>query len=181
MPDGEVIKSYRIIVMYLRESGQTGKNMGIEIERKFLLKDSTWKEDLVGKHYCQGYLSRGENCTVRVRTVEEKAFLTVKGRTQGFSRHEYEYEIPVSEGREMLESLCGRNRVEKYRYLFSYRGMVWEIDEFLGANAGLVVAEIELESEDQIFAKPPWLAEEVTGDARYYNACLASRPFCVWT
>ncbi|MCF8057479.1 MAG: CYTH domain-containing protein [Desulfocapsa sp.] len=154
--------------------------MAIEIERKFLVKDSSWKEGSVGKLYRQGYLSREKGCIVRVRRVEERAFLTVKGAGDGLSRPEYEYEIPVADGQELLDTLCARPLIEKNRYLVHHAGMVWEVDEFLEDNRGLVVAEIELTSPEQSFEKPPWLGIEVTGDPRYYNSSLSRKPFCSW-
>jgi len=154
--------------------------MAIEIERKFLVRDSSWKEGVVGKRYCQGYLSREKGSTVRVRRVEERAFLTVKGPGDGLSRPEYEYEIPVADGQELLDTLCERPLIEKIRYLIHHAGMVWEVDEFLGDNRGLVVAEIELSSPGQRFEKPLWLGTEVTGDPRYYNSILSRQPFCGW-
>lgn len=155
--------------------------MAVEIERKFLVKNDTWKENAIPKHYCQGYLSRQQGRTVRVRRVESKAFLTIKGPTShGCSRKEYEYEIPVNDGQELLETLCEQPLIEKYRYLVTFAGMVWEVDEFLGENRPLVVAEIELESVEQHFEKPDWIAEEVTGDIRYYNSSLCVTPYATW-
>lgn len=154
--------------------------MAIEIERKFLVKDRSWMQGAEGKLYSQGYLIREKERTVRVRRVEDRAFLTVKGESDGLSRLEYEYEIPVADGQELLDTLCKRPLIEKVRYLVSYAGMVWEVDEFRGANKGLVVAEIELASPEQQFAKPPWLGEEVTGDLRYYNSILSRKPFSEW-
>jgi adenylate cyclase len=154
--------------------------MAIEIERKFLVRDSSWKEGVVGKLYRQGYLSREKGSTVRVRRVEERAFLTVKGPGDGLSRPEYEYEIPVADGQELLDTLCEQPLIEKIRYLIPHAGMVWEVDEFLGDNRGLVVAEIELSSPEQSFEEPAWLGTEVTGDPRYYNSSLSRDPFCGW-
>ncbi len=155
--------------------------MAVEIERKFLVKNDTWKENATVKRYSQGYLSRQQGRTVRVRRVEEKAFLTIKGPTShGCSRKEYEYEIPVRDGQELLETLCEQPLIEKNRYLVNFAGMVWEVDEFLGENSPLVVAEIELESVGQQFEKPDWLAEEVTGDIRYYNSSLCVTPYSKW-
>jgi len=152
--------------------------MAVEIERKFLVKNDTWKENATSKRYTQGYLSRQQGRTVRVRRVEEKAFLTIKGPTShGCSRKEYEYEIPVHDGQELLETLCEQPLIEKFRYLVSFGGMIWEVDEFLGENSPLVVAEIELERVGQQFEKPDWLAEEVTGDIRYYNSSLCVIPY----
>ncbi len=155
--------------------------MAVEIERKFLVKDKSWMQGAQGKLYCQGYLSREKERTVRVRRVEDKAFLTVKGGSNGPSRLEYEYEIPVEEGQELLDKLCEQPLIEKIRYLVHYAGMAWEVDEFHGDNRGLVVAEIELSSPEQEFEKPSWLGEEVTGDPRYYNSSLCVYPFSSWS
>jgi len=153
--------------------------MGVEIERKFLVKSDSWKDAVYESVDCrQGYLICDEGKTVRVRVIGEKAFLTIKGETFGSSRPEFEYEIPVSDAEEILQ-LCS-NRVEKSRCFVEFDGMEWEIDVFSGENEGLVLAEIELESEDQPFVKPSWTGEEVTGDPRYYNAVLAKHPFRRW-
>ena len=154
--------------------------MAIEIERKFLVKDDSWKAGREGKRYSQGYLSRARGRTVRVRRVEEKGWFTVKGPGDGISRPEFEYEIPLSDARQMLENLCIQPLIEKIRYLVPHGGMVWEVDEFLGENLGLVVAEIELAAADQPFDPPPWLGKEVSGDPRYYNSCLSREPFSSW-
>lgn len=154
--------------------------MAVEIERKFLIKDSSWMVGAKGKFYCQGYLSREKERTVRVRRVEDKAFLTVKGKNDGPARLEYEYEIPVQDGQELLDNLCEQPLIEKIRYLVPFAEMVWEVDVFRGANIGLVMAEIELLSPEQEVVKPPWLGEEVTGDHRYFNSCLSKRPFSAW-
>ena len=154
--------------------------MAIEIERKFLVKNDSWKEGVEGKVYRQGYLSREKGRIVRVRTVEERAFLTIKGAGDGVSRPEYEYEIPVGDGQELLDTLCEHPLIVKNRYQIPFGGMVWEVDEFLEENSGLIVAEIELSSPDQPFDKPPWLGIEVTGDSRYYNSSLSRRPFTTW-
>lgn len=155
--------------------------MAVEIERKFLVKNNSWKDNATRKFYCQGYLSREKGRTVRVRRVDDKAFFTVKGvTTQGCSRDEYEYEIPVKDGQELLDNLCYQPLIEKYRYLVEFSGMIWEVDEFLRENSQLVVAEIELEHVEQSFEKPPWLGEEVTGDVRYYNSSLTLTPYSEW-
>jgi CYTH domain-containing protein/serine phosphatase RsbU (regulator of sigma subunit) len=151
--------------------------VGVEIERKFLVKDLSWMHGVKGKLYCQGYLSREKERTVRVRRVEDQAFLTVKGSNDGPSRLEYEYVIPVTDGQELLDNLCEQPLIEKVRYRVPYAGMVWEVDEFRGANKGLVVAEIELISPEQEIESPPWLGEEVTWDSRYYNSSLVLRPY----
>ena len=153
--------------------------MGIEIERKFLVKDDTWKATAGTGHCCrQGYLCSGAGKTVRVRIMDNIAFLTIKGPTEGISRAEFEYEIPVSDG-ETLLSMCG-NLVEKTRYIIPHDRMRWELDVFSGDNDGLVMAEIELESEDQEFELPAWVGKEVSGDPRYFNGSLSRYPFCLW-
>ncbi|MDC8785968.1 CYTH domain-containing protein [Roseateles koreensis] len=153
--------------------------MGFEIERKFLVTADAWKQ-AAGRRFSQGYLSRDPARTVRVRVVGEQAWLTIKGRNAGASRAEYEYEIPVADGREML-ALCDGPLIDKIRHVIHFAGMDWEVDEFLGANAGLIVAEIELASADQAFEAPPWLGAEVTEDTRYFNSQLATHPYASWT
>jgi len=154
--------------------------MGVEIERKFLIKNDSWKEsNPVGSVCRQGYLASDSKRTVRVRIMDDQGFLTVKGATDGFSRLEFEYEIDLPDAQYMM-MLC-ENIIEKKRYRIPYAGMIWELDVFEGANAGLVVAEIELESTDQKFKIPEWVSTEVTDDDRYYNACLARTPYAVWT
>jgi adenylate cyclase len=154
--------------------------MGIEIERKFLVSSEGWRQATgTQTRFSQGYLSRDPARTVRVRLAGERAFLTIKGATQGATRAEFEYEIPVADAQQLLAMSDGPV-VDKVRHLCTHEGMTWEVDEFLGANAGLVVAEIELQSEGQAFGRPAWLGEEVTGDARYVNANLAVTPFSVW-
>jgi adenylate cyclase len=154
--------------------------MGIEIERKFLVTGDGWRQPASAQtRFSQGYLSREPARTVRVRLADERAFLTVKGATKGATRAEFEYEIPLADAPQLL-AMCDGPVVEKIRHVCLHEGMTWEVDEFLGANAGLVVAEIELVSEDQPFARPAWLGAEVTGDARYVNANLAVRPFTRW-
>jgi CYTH domain-containing protein len=154
--------------------------MGIEIEKKFLLTGMEWKQLATGTAYRQGYLSSVKERTVRVRTIDDKGFLTVKGISVGAVRREYEYEIPADDARALLDELCEKPIIEKNRYKVEYRGFTWEIDEFFGENEGLVVAEIELESEDQLFDKPDWVGEEVTGDPRYFNSNLIKQPFSSW-
>ena len=132
-----------------------------------------------GVRFRQGYLQT-HPCTVRVRTEGERGVLTIKGQTRGFSREEFEYEIPRGDADRMLDTLALPSLIDKIRYKIPYQGFVWEVDEFLGDNAGLVVAEIELSDEGQAFERPGWIGEEVTGDRRYANSALASRPFCMW-
>ena len=151
--------------------------MNVEIERKFLVKSEAWRGLAEGVRFRQGYL---HPCTVRVRTEGERGVLTIKGQTRGFSREEFEYEIPRGDADRMLDTLALPSLIDKIRYKIPYQGFVWEVDEFLGDNAGLVVAEIELSDEGQAFERPGWIGEEVTGDRRYANSALASRPFCMW-
>jgi adenylate cyclase len=155
--------------------------MAKEIERKFLVEGDAWRALAKGTNYRQGYLNSAKERTVRVRTAEDKAFLTIKGLTVGATRAEYEYEIPFDEGKAMLDALAEKPLIEKKRYKIPAGGLTWEIDEFLGDNAGLIVTEVELKSEDQAFERPAWLGDEVTGDPRsYYNANLIKKPFTRW-
>ena len=154
--------------------------MAKEIERKFLLSGDGWRVGARGTSYRQGYLSTVKERTVRVRTVGEKGFLTVKGLTTGVTRAEFEYEIPTADAHAMLEALCERPLIEKKRYRIEYGGLVWEVDEFFGENAGLVLAEVELEHEGQTVDLPSWIGEEVSGDPRYFNANLIKKPFTTW-
>lgn len=152
----------------------------LEIERKFLVKSDAWKK--LGKPvlYRQGYLTQDNSRTVRVRLAGDKGYLTIKGKTTGFSRVEFEYEIPASDAQNMLDTLAFHPLIEKTRTCVTYAGHVWEVDEFFGENAGLVMAEIELTSETELFEKPDWIGEEVTGDPRYYNSALAKCPYSSW-
>ncbi len=154
--------------------------MAQEIERKYLLNSDQWKSLAEGIHYRQGYLSIDIERTVRVRTIGEKGYLTIKGITVGISRLEFEYEIPIDDANELLEELCERPIIEKHRYKISYGGLVWEVDEFHGVNEGLVMAEVELESADQVIEMPAWVGEEVSGDPRYFNANLVNNPYSNW-
>lgn len=153
--------------------------MGLEIERKFLVTGTEWKGLATGLHTRQGYLSIAMDRTVRVRIAGERGFLTIKGKTHGLSRAEFEYAIPVEDAAELLD-LCEKPLIEKTRYRVPFGSHTWEVDEFHGANAGLVVAEVELESADEKPALPPWVGREVSGDARYYNANLVKTPFTSW-
>ncbi len=154
--------------------------MGTEIERKFLVSGDAWRGLGPAVEIRQGYLAREEKCVVRVRVSGERAWLTVKGRVRGISRPEYEVEVPLEEGREMLETLCCGPIMEKRRTRVDCGGVVWEVDEFTGENAGLVVAEVELESADQKIECPAWIGAEVTGDPRYYNSNLMVNPYRNW-
>jgi CYTH domain-containing protein len=154
--------------------------MGVEIERKFLLQGDAWRGLGQAVLLRQGYLSSARERVVRVRIEGGQAMLTIKGANVGATRGEWEYPIPLADAVELLDGLCEQPLIEKYRHRIEHAGMVWEVDEFLGANAGLVVAEIELASEDQSFEKPDWVGAEVSGDARYYNANLIRHPFSQW-
>ena len=151
-----------------------------EIERKFLVKNDEYKVTASSFVFKQGYLSVDSGRTVRVRTYDNKGFITIKGKARSFTRDEFEYEIPANEADMMLENLCIRPLIEKIRHFVIYMGNEWVIDEFLGVNSGLVVAEIELKSEEQLFDKPEWLGEEVTFDRRYGNSHLVTKPYSEW-
>ena len=152
--------------------------MATEIERKFLVKEGTWRNEK-GTEYRQGYLNSAKERIVRVRIIDGKGYLTIKGLTVGASRMEFEYEIPRPDAEAMLD-ICEKPLIEKNRYVVQEGGFVWEIDEFFGENLGLIVAEVELEREDQVFPKPVWVGAEVTGDPRYFNSNLIKNPFTKW-
>ena len=152
--------------------------MGIEIERKFLVVGDDWRQ-APAVPYAQGYLNRDKRRTVRVRIAQGEAWLTVKGVNAGATRAEFEYAVPLADAEQML-ALCDGPLVRKLRRVVVHAGATWEIDEFQGDNAGLVVAEIELASEDAPFERPPWLGAEVTHDPRYFNSSLATAPFSTW-
>jgi adenylate cyclase len=153
--------------------------MAKEIEHKFLVTSDAWRASArAGVPYVQGYLSTEPGRTVRVRLAGDRGFLTVKGKTSGATRDEFEYEVPKADAEQMLE-MCDR-LVAKTRYVVPHEGHDWEIDVFEGANAGLIVAEIELDREGEAFARPPWAGEDVTADGRYANASLAKEPYSTW-
>ena len=149
--------------------------MNQEIERKFLVQGEPWK-NYDGDVIQQGYISRGE-ATVRVRIRGGKGYLTIKGKTIGVSRAEYEFEVPLNDAEEMLELFCGQQRIQMKRYLIPHKGFTWEVDVFEGMNQGLVVAEIELSAEDEEFEKPLWVGQEVSDDFRYFNSSLLTKPW----
>lgn len=156
--------------------------MGTEIERKFLLKDASWKDAVREIHALrQGYFPSASGVTTRIRVADEKAFLTIKGPATNISRPEFEYEIPRIDAEMMLLMFCGGCEVVKHRSILEYEGYRWEIDEFHGENEGLVVAEIELESQDEPFPVPPWLGLEVSYEPRYRNSRLLRHPFSKWS
>lgn len=155
--------------------------MAKEIERKFLVVGDEWRKGAVGTHYRQGYLNSVKERTVRIRTINDKAFLTVKGLTVGCTRLEFEYAIPYDDCVKMLDELAEKPIIEKTRYKIpAGNDLTWEIDEFHGVNEGLVVAEIEIPSEDTAFVKPEWIGEDVSSDPRYFNSNLVAHPFTTW-
>lgn len=162
--------------------------MAVEIERKFLVRADKWAKTVKtlkrGIIYRQGYIVRDPERVVRVRCLKDQhlkdqAYLTVKGKVKGYSRLEFEYPIPLTDAEDLL-SLCHKPLVEKTRYILSYQGHSWEVDEFHGENVGLILAEIELKHEGEIFERPTWLGQEVTTDMRYYNSNLVSNPYTKW-
>ena len=152
--------------------------MAEEIERKYLVTGEDWRAG-TGSAFRQGYLSTVKERTVRVRLVGDRGFLTIKGITVGATRAEFEYSIPADEAAELLE-LCEQPIIDKTRHVVEHAGLTWEIDEFHGVNQGLIVAEVELESENQHVALPVWVGDEVTDDPRYFNANLIAHPFSDW-
>ena len=155
--------------------------MGIEIERKFLVKDDSWRQQAdAGTHYRQGYLIGAKQASVRVRIEGDKAFLNIKSMTLGVTRQEYQYPLPPDEAQEMLDTLCEKPLVEKTRYKIQHGGHEWEIDVFAGDNTGLVVAEVELQSEQEAIELPRWVGVEVSADPRYYNVNLVKHPYSTW-
>ena len=155
--------------------------MATEIERKFLIADDGWREHAdAGERYRQGYLFTDRRCSVRLRAAGDRAWLNVKGTTVGASRPEFEYEVPLADALSMLDDLCEPGQIDKTRYRVPAGRHCYEVDVFHGANEGLVVAEVELDSPDEEFERPSWLGTEVTDDERYYNARLARRPWREW-
>lgn len=155
--------------------------MPIEIERKFLVKNDNWRRAINSNcRFRQGYLSIEKLRTVRVRTACQKGFITIKGIRNGIARPEYEYEIPYSEASEMLDLLCIKPVIDKTRYIVFYDEHKWEIDVFEGENEGLIIAELELEKDDDVFRIPDWAGEEVTSDSRYSNSNLVKYPYSLW-
>jgi adenylate cyclase len=155
--------------------------MAVEIEHKFLLANNDWRERVTHSiRYRQGYLSSQPTSSIRVRTSDEHAWLNIKSATIGTQRHEYEYEIPLADANEILDTLCKKPLIEKIRYFVNDNEHLWEIDEFEGDNQGLIVAEIELSDVSENFVKPSWLGTEVTDDLRYYNNNLSVHPYKSW-
>ena len=154
--------------------------MSYEIERKFLVTETSFLEGRAGQECRQGYLPTAGAPSVRVRIIGEGAYLTLKGADSGLTRREFEYPIPLSDARDMLALLCQQPLIEKTRYAVEFAGTTWDVDRFHGANRGLCMAEVELESETQAFETPPWIGAEVTGQPAYYNVNLAVHPFTQW-
>ena len=154
--------------------------MAKEIVRKYLVTSTEWKSLSEKKLYRQGYLAINNGGVVRVRTVSDKGYLTIKSQRNNLTRDEFEYEIPFEDAEYMLENLCIKPLVEKYRTKINYNGMVWEVDDFIGENEGLVIAEIELEYENQKIDLPSWIGAEVTNDPKYYNSNLVNMPYSRW-
>jgi adenylate cyclase len=157
--------------------------MATEIERKFIARPQNWSQLANGEHLRQGYLSRGDKnadgATVRVRIRNQLATLTIKGKNTGIARAEFEYEIPLADAQALLQ-LCDGPLIEKTRYCIDYKGHTFEVDVFEGDNAGLIVAEVELQNTDEAVELPDWIEREVSHDVRYFNSNLAINPFCNW-
>jgi adenylate cyclase len=153
----------------------------LEIERKFLVTSDSWRKEARASTFMrQGYLTDERHCSVRVRIEGETATLNIKSATVGAQRLEFEYDIPLLDAHRMLDALRCKPLIQKVRFYIDVGAHTWEIDVFQGENAGLIVAEIELDHPDEPFDRPDWLGEEVTEDIRYYNTCLASNPYCNW-
>jgi CYTH domain-containing protein len=155
--------------------------VGVEIERKFIVVGQPWQA-YEGTYYRQGYLTTDPERTVRVRIAGKKAFLTIKGASsvQGAVRTEFEYPLPLADAEQLLEQLCPQPQIEKTRYCIEHAGHTWEVDVFEGENAGLVIAEVEIASVDEVVELPGWVGPEVTGEERYYNAYLTQQPYTDW-
>ena len=151
-----------------------------EIERKFIVLDNSYKDLGKYEHCIQGYFLSENEPLIRIRTIGEKSFITIKSDINGITRLEYEYEIPNNDAKDLLNLFCKESIIEKNRYKICYKSTLWEIDEFLGNNKGLIVAEVELSHENQPYDKPDWIGEEVSTDKRYYNYNLSSQPYNTW-
>ena len=162
--------------------------MGTEIERKYLVKKAEWRSHKkllqsqfpnLGKEYCQGYITTDNGTTVRVRIVGDTGYITLKSKTIGHTRLEFEYPIPVKDAREMLAAFCDKPLIEKVRYKINFANLIWEVDEFMGRNEGLIIAEVELETEQQQIDLPHWIEREVN-DKKYFNSYLVKYPYSQW-
>lgn len=155
--------------------------MATEIERKFLVKNDAWRGAVKkASFYRQGYLANSDGASVRVRVADGAGYLNIKSMTLGVSRHEFEYPIALSDAEQMLDELCLGPKIEKTRYFVDHGHHLWEVDVFEGDNEGLVVAEVELNAEDEDFERPSWVGQEVSDDKRYYNVCLVQHPYREW-
>ncbi|MFA5555171.1 MAG: CYTH domain-containing protein [Phycisphaerae bacterium] len=154
--------------------------MAVEIERKFLVVGTDYRNLGTALLCKQGYISSGPDCTFRIRVIDNRGFITIKGLTKGLSRPEFEYEIPLEDANIMLNEFCGKPFIEKKRYTVKVNNLVWDVDEFEGLNNGLIIAEVHLGSSEQKITKPSWVGTEVSGDPRYFNVNLARNPFCKW-
>ena len=157
--------------------------MPLEIERKFLLKNDHWRKQAVScslLRQAYAHFQGDSHLTLRIRLADDQAYLTLKGPVKGCSRPEFEYPIPPDEASEILKEFCETGQIEKYRYQVPVGGHVWEVDEFLGRNAGLILAEVELKHPEEEFERPEWLGREVTGELRFYNSRLLENPFQTW-
>lgn len=156
--------------------------MNIEIERKFLVDTAKWEliDKPFGDYFRQGYIHKEASKTIRIRLTDSTAYLTIKGISTGISRPEFEYEIPQSEAKDLLDNFCD-SELSKTRYTIEHQGKTWEVDVFHDANEGLIIAEIELQSEDEAFDLPEWVTLEVSDDIRYFNSNLTENPFSAWT
>lgn len=154
--------------------------MGVEIERKYLVINDEWKANAEPTRLVQSYIQSAPGTVVRFRIAGKKAFFTLKGKTEGISRLEYEYEIPVSDAEEIIDRLCDKPYVSKIRNKVVFAGKTWEVDVFDGVNEGLVIAEIELKSEDEQYELPPWAGADVSDQPKYRNRYLSKHPFTTW-
>lgn len=155
--------------------------MAIEIEHKFLLVNDEWRSHIERtSYYKQGYLSSTKQNSIRIRISDANAWINIKSAVIGTHRLEYEYEIPLSDAKEILSELCHKPLIEKHRHFVTHDNHLWEIDEFMGENAGLIVAEIELNEVGENFRRPSWIGKEVTHDLRYYNNSLCQNPYANW-
>ena len=156
--------------------------MATEIERKFLVISESWRSQVQrSEQFRQGYLSNNPNASVRVRIADEQATLNIKGMTIGVARPEFEYAIPLTDAHELLNQLCSPPLIEKTRHYVDYLGKIWEVDEFHGDNQGLIVAEVELNAVDEVFALPDWAGKDVSHEPRYYNVLLTQYPYRQWS
>ncbi|MCG8383358.1 MAG: CYTH domain-containing protein [Gammaproteobacteria bacterium] len=155
-------------------------NNHLEIERKFLVDKQKWQKPATGTLIRQGFLATNKRLACRIRQKGTSYFLCIKARVDDITRHEFEYEVPEDHGRIMLEQHCERVPIEKVRYEVEHEGMIWEVDDFQGLNSGLIVAEIELQNPDQLFARPKWATTEVSDDPRYLNTHLYEHPYTQW-